>query len=141
MSAVPSGIDTLTASNVHRYHEDIKIPAHGPKDHQTSACEAWSETFQFFLRCLYTCQKVSRPTQYKTTATESLSTGHYDVAWQVEMGWPDIHWLARDLGWAGGSHCLSLDMKLCMPLEPKLAPCGWRCPHRRPALTGPFGNW
>ena len=27
-----------------------------------------------------------------------------------------------------------------MPLEPKLAPCGWRCPHRRPALTGPFGN-
>ena len=28
-----------------------------------------------------------------------------------------------------------------MPLEPKLAPCGWRCPHRRPALMGPFGNW
>jgi hypothetical protein len=22
--------------------------------------------------------------------------------WQVEMGWPDIHWLARDQ--AGGSH-------------------------------------
>ena len=44
-------------------------------------------------------------------------------------------------GWAGGSHCLSLDRKLSMPLEPKLAPCGWRCPHRRPALTGPFGNW
>ena len=59
----------------------------------------------------------------------------------IEMGWPDIHWLARDLGWAGGSHCLSLDRKLSMPLEPKLAPCGWRCPHRRPALTGPFGNW
>ena len=59
----------------------------------------------------------------------------------VEMGWPDIHWLARDLGWAGGSHCLSLDRKLSMPLEPKLAPCGWRCPHRRPALTGSFGNW
>ena len=31
------------------------------------------------------------------------------VSWQVEMGWPDIHWLARDLRWAGGSHCLSLD--------------------------------
>ena len=28
-----------------------------------------------------------------------------------------------------------------MLLEPKLAPCGWRCPHRRPALMGPFGNW
>ena len=28
-----------------------------------------------------------------------------------------------------------------MPLEPKLAPCGWRCPHRRPALTGSFGNY
>ena len=24
------------------------------------------------------------------------------------MGWPDIHWLARDLGWAGGSHCVTL---------------------------------
>ena len=23
------------------------------------------------------------------------------------MGWPDIHWLAMDLGWAGGSHCVS----------------------------------
>jgi hypothetical protein len=24
--------------------------------------------------------------------------------WQVEMGWPDIHWLAGDQGeWAGGS--------------------------------------
>ena len=34
-----------------------------------------------------------------------------------------------------------LDRNLSMPLEPKLAPCGWRCPHRRPALTGPFGNW
>ena len=21
--------------------------------------------------------------------------------------WPDIHWLARDLGWAGGSHCVT----------------------------------
>ena len=56
------------------------------------------------------------------------------------MGWPDIHWLARDLRWAGGSHCLTLDRNLSMPLEPELAPCGWRCPHRRPALTGPSGN-
>ena len=34
-----------------------------------------------------------------------------------------------------------LTKKLSMPLEPKLAPCGWRCPHRRPTLTGSFGNW
>ena len=28
-----------------------------------------------------------------------------------------------------------------MPLEPELAPCGWRwAPRRRPAWTGPFGN-
>ena len=27
-----------------------------------------------------------------------------------------------------------------MPLEPKLASCGWQCPHRRPAFTGPFGT-
>ena len=32
-----------------------------------------------------------------------------------------------------------LDRNLSMPLEPKLAPCGRRCPHRRPALSGPFG--
>ena len=30
----------------------------------------------------------------------------------VEMGWPDIHWLARDLGWAGGSHCVSFGQEL-----------------------------
>ena len=29
---------------------------------------------------------------------------------------------------------------LNMPLEPELAPCGWRCPHQRPTLMrGPFG--
>ena len=28
------------------------------------------------------------------------------------MGWPDIHWLARDLGWAGGSHRGSLGQEL-----------------------------
>ena len=49
--------------------------------------------------------------------------------------------ICLDLGGAGGSHCFSLDRNLSMPLEPKLAPCGWRCPHRCPALTGPFGNW
>ena len=27
------------------------------------------------------------------------------------MGWPDIHWLARDLGWAGGSHCVNLGQR------------------------------
>ena len=27
---------------------------------------------------------------------------------QCFMVWPDIHWLARDLGWAGGSHCVRL---------------------------------
>jgi len=32
--------------------------------------------------------------------------------WQVEMGWPDMHWLARDLGLAGGSHCVSLGQEL-----------------------------
>ena len=29
-----------------------------------------------------------------------------------EMGWPDIHWLARDLGWAGGSHRVSFGQEL-----------------------------
>ena len=28
------------------------------------------------------------------------------------MGWPDIHGLARDLGWTGGSHCVNLGQEL-----------------------------
>ena len=39
-----------------------------------------------------------------------------------------------------GMDCVSLESNLSLPLDPKPAPCGWRCPHRRPALTGPFGN-
>ena len=38
--------------------------------------------------------------------------GQLVSTWQVEMGWPDIHWLARDLGWAGGSHCVSFGQEL-----------------------------
>ena len=26
----------------------------------------------------------------------------------IEIGWPDIHWLARDVVWADGSHCVTL---------------------------------
>ena len=28
------------------------------------------------------------------------------------MGWPDIQWLARDLGWAGASHCVFFGQEL-----------------------------
>ena len=28
------------------------------------------------------------------------------------MGWPDIHWIARDLGWAGGSRLFELGQEL-----------------------------
>ena len=38
--------------------------------------------------------------------------GQLVSTWQVEMGWPDIHWLARDLGWAGGSHGVSFGQEL-----------------------------
>ena len=42
------------------------------------------------------------------------------------MGWPDIHWLAKDPGWAGGSHfaicfdnlMISLFRQLCVKLCP-----------------------
>ena len=27
-----------------------------------------------------------------------------------------------------------------MPLNSRVAPCGWRCPNRRPAFTGPCGR-
>ena len=68
--------------------------------------------------------------------------GQYCTYILQQMGWPVIHsWLARDLGWAGGSHCLSLHRNLSMALEPKLAPCGWPCPIGAPLLTRPFGNW
>ena len=44
---------------------------------------------------------------FKWQLTSVIST------WQIEMGWPrDIHWLARDLGWAGGSHCVSFGQEL-----------------------------
>ena len=54
------------------------------------------------------------------------------------MGWPDIHWLARDYRWAGGSHYETLGQQLGYVVgEPKWAPCGWRCPYQRPTLSGP----
>jgi hypothetical protein len=29
-----------------------------------------------------------------------------------------------------------------LPMEPELAPCGWRCPHRRPtAVMGSIDNF
>jgi hypothetical protein len=40
------------------------------------------------------------------------------------------------LGWAGGSH-VEFGMSSSLPLEPELAPCGWRCPHRRLTLMKP----
>ena len=39
-------------------------------------------------------------------------TGQLVSTWQVDKGWPDIHWLGRDLGWAGSSHCASLGQEL-----------------------------
>ena len=30
------------------------------------------------------------------------------MASKVKLGWPDIHWLAKGLRWAGGSHCVRL---------------------------------
>jgi len=56
--------------------------------------------------------------------------------WQIEMGWPDMHWLARNLGGLVAAIVQVLDRNLSLPLEPKLALCGWHCPHRRPAFTG-----
>jgi hypothetical protein len=34
---------------------------------------------------------------------------------------------------------LRLGFELSLPLEPELAPSGWRWPHRRPYLMGSFG--
>ena len=54
-----------------------------------------------------------------------------------QMSWPDIHWLARDQSREGWWQPVwdSWTGTLSMPLEPKLAPCGCRCPH-----CGPFAN-
>jgi hypothetical protein len=60
--------------------------------------------------------------------------------WQVEMGWPDIHWLTRDKGGLVAAIDYEFGMSSSLPLEPELAPCGWHCPHRRPTMMGPFGN-
>jgi hypothetical protein len=55
------------------------------------------------------------------------------------MGWPGIHWLARDKGGLVAA-VWRLDFELSLPMEPELAPCGWRCPHRRPTVMGSIGN-
>ena len=34
-----------------------------------------------------------------------LLTGSMVSTRQAEMGWPDIHWLARDLEWTAGRQC------------------------------------
>jgi hypothetical protein len=54
------------------------------------------------------------------------------------MGWRDIM-TSKELGWAGGSH-FEFGMSSSSPFEPVLAPCGWRCPHRRLTLIRTFGN-
>jgi hypothetical protein len=47
--------------------------------------------------------------------------------WQVEMGWPDIHWLARETGGlVAAMFEAGFELSL-VPMEPELAPCGWRC--------------
>jgi hypothetical protein len=29
---------------------------------------------------------------------------------------------------------------LSLPMEPEVAPCGWRCPHRRPTVMVSIGS-
>jgi hypothetical protein len=41
----------------------------------------------------------------------------------------------------GGGSYFGFGMSPSLPLEPELAPCGWRCPHRRLTLMRPFVNW
>jgi hypothetical protein len=54
----------------------------------------------------------------------------------------ELHCIAlasKGLGWAGGSP-FELGMSFSLPLEPELAPCGWRCSQRRLTIMRPFGN-
>jgi hypothetical protein len=55
------------------------------------------------------------------------------------MGWPDIHWLARDKGGLVAA-LFEAGFDLSLPMEPELAPCGWPCPHRPPTVMGSIGN-
>jgi hypothetical protein len=56
------------------------------------------------------------------------------------MGWPDIHWLARDKGGLVAA-MFEAWFGFILPMEPELALCGWRCPHRRPTVVmGSIGN-
>jgi hypothetical protein len=53
--------------------------------------------------------------------------------WQIEMGWPDIHWLAKDnirVGW--WQPCLRRVFELSLPMEPELAPAGGAAPTGAP---------
>jgi hypothetical protein len=55
------------------------------------------------------------------------------------MGWPDIRWLARDKGGLVAA-MFEAWFELSLLMEPALAPCGWRCPHRRPPVMGSIAN-
>ena len=58
------------------------------------------------------------------------------------MGWPHIHWLARDLGWAGGSHCVSLVHEEMneYAVGAQVGSVVGGAAHQRLALTGPFAD-
>ena len=47
----------------------------------------------------------------KCSNNKSVLLGEIGLGVQ-KNGWPDIHWLAGDLGWTGGSHCASLGQEL-----------------------------
>ena len=69
--------------------------------------------------CCPTCNKLC----FSTGLLVIVPGARHQTAWLAvdwvkwlehgkSMGWPDIHWLARDLWWAGGSHCVSLEQEL-----------------------------
>ena len=82
-----------------------------------SCQQSWQSQGNASAGCVLLRNKCCCCTRHKT-AWLAVDWVNSVSAWQVDMGWPDIHWLARDLGWAGGSHCLRLDRNLSMPLEP-----------------------
>jgi hypothetical protein len=47
-------------------------------------------------------------------------------------------WQGIRVGW--WQPFLTLGFELSLPMKPELAPCGWRCPHRRPTVLGSIGK-
>jgi hypothetical protein len=78
------------------------------------------------------------PALFNANRTSNVNTTDNICAGLTFIGWQGVR-----VGWWQPCLRLAFDGLLILPMEPELAPYGWRCPHRRPTyapLMGSTGN-